>query len=212
MDRSREVLKIATFRPLVLTRKNEGPGTLPAAGVAPPPVQNAGLQPASTLLQRTGSAIPWTDPGAERAGFSELKDKRCACIGSSPRDGIGQGLALVNSKDAQVEANHPGVHHREAGCGSDSHVPLMRTESIPQSIDHRGNFFRLPDHGAGDKSDPGSTLRVLTDPNITPSLAGRIRQDRRIQILAQAEFGRGPEPVPQQELPKCVPRKDPPMA
>ena len=210
MDRSRDVLKIATFRPLVLTRKNEGPGTGPAAGVAPLPVHTTGLQHASPLFQRTGSAMPWTDPGAERAGFGEDRDKGCAGIGSGIRDGVDQGLALVISKALPVEAGHPGAHQHEAESGNESHVPILRTESFTQSTDHRGNFFRLPHHGAVDGSDPGSSLRVLTDPNITPGLAGRIKQDRRIQILAQAEFGRGPEPVPQQELPGSAARKDPP--
>lgn len=215
MDRSRDVLKIATFRPLVLTRKNEGPGTGPAAGVAPPPVHNTGLQHAGPLLQRTGSANPWTDPGAEPAGFGEYRDKGCTGIGSSLRDGVDQGLALVIRKDAQAEADHPGVHQHEAESGSDSHGPLMRTESFTQSTDHRGNFFRLPlieEVIPRRHESLHAGLRVLTDPNITPGLAGRIRQDRRIQILAQAEFARGPEPVPQEELPGSATRKDPPMA
>jgi hypothetical protein len=180
MDRSREVLRIATFRTLVLMRKDAAQGEAPC--------------------------VAYTPPG------------------------------------------HPNT--------GDRHGTLMRAEFLAQSIDHRGNFFRLPPNGPAGQIDPetshcfdaaGSSgngrsehagscdrrkanplgiplvkevipkgqeqvdvgLRILADPDVAPDPVLRLRQDRRVEILSQAEFGGNPEPVVWKHMAESFTKKDP---
>jgi hypothetical protein len=136
MARSFEVLRIATFRPLVLLKKAGVVGT----AHAPCDVPGAGVTLTTACENdpskvRIGDTAPPAGPEAEAARF----------------------------------------------------------------VQPRGLFFRLPDIDG---------LRVLTDPDNTPNLAGRIQQDRRVQILAQTDLGRGQEPVPRQDLSNSVAKKE----
>ena len=168
MDRSRDVLRMATFSPLILMRKEDG-----------------------------GER---SDTHAEPTRSGECEDTREVAGGNYRRDTISKALALLICEDPHEGSLHPGAHREEAGDGDGRNVTLIRPDLRPQTLDHRGNFFRLPLHGLTDKNDP---LAIAPDPLL------RLRQDRRIEILAQSEFGSPPEPVARKKGPEPLTQRDP---
>lgn len=259
MDRSRDVLRIATFTPLVLIRR-AGAAVLGQSSPDHPPAGECGPggRDALTSEARIGLAPPLTDPGPEFMRLTQDRDQ--GSPGSRYGARLDQSLALFVREDPRPEPRHLGKLQDEAERGLDHNHngTLLRSEFRFQAADHRGHFFRLPHHGAVDKGntepagdsdvagnkcasrpedvrnlDAGKAnalgvplinevvpqrheslnvgLRVLTDPDVAPGLAGRLRQDRRIQILAGAGHVRGPGSVPRPELPEVVTQKDPPV-
>jgi hypothetical protein len=53
------------------------------------------------------------------------------------------------------------------------------------------------------------SLRIITDPDIAAVPFLRLRQDRRIEILSQAEFSSKAEPVALQKVQNALMQKDP---
>jgi hypothetical protein len=53
------------------------------------------------------------------------------------------------------------------------------------------------------------SLRIITDPDTAAVPFLRLRQDRRIEILSQAEFSSKPEPVAVQKVQSALMQRDP---
>jgi hypothetical protein len=213
MERSRDALRIATFRPLVLTRRDDVPGCAGSMPDTPRGLPDTGPSAASPLSPRTGFAVPRTDPDADGTRFVD-------------RGGSDGNVALLRAESSAQSADHRGnffrlPHNGQAGQSDPgSSLRLDAAGSKDKACtEHAGGFDRRKTFPLGitlikeaiperhESVEFG--LRILTDPGAAPDPVLRLRQDRRIEILCQPEFGNKSGPVTGKNVVEPITKKDP---
>lgn len=127
-----------------------------------------------------------------------------------PRDALRIATFQPLSLRRKEECPQAGIVR--ASADGDSNVALLRPDCRPQSVDHPGNFFRLPAPVA-DQHDAGSAqssldlgLRILALPHAAPDAILRLRQDLRVSILTGSATGPSSGPVTGKEDPESPTR------